>query len=132
MGRPFGGCPLWVAPFGRSLSSCMQYMHQLQVVSPHFCHNSNTQPQVVSRFARHHHLASLRSARWVSYSIEVPSGFWNLNFSYHSIKGCKKGVPDLTLYCLILTVLAFKFIMGSKINLKKFCKKIYGNRLRKN
>ena len=37
-----------------------------------------------------------------------------------------------TLYCLIWTVLACINQMGYKNTLKKFCKKIYGNRLKKN
>ena len=44
----------------------------------------------------------------------------------------KKKILTLTLYCLIWTVSVGKNKMGSKSTLKKFCKKIYGYRPRKN
>ena len=44
----------------------------------------------------------------------------------------KKKILNHALYCLIWTVSVGKNKMGSKSTLKKFCKKIYGYRPRKN
>ena len=62
--------------------------------------------------------------------IEVPERFGFLLFIIFINLYIKKRLLFLTLYCLIQTDLAYKNKMGSKSTLKKFCKKIYGNRLR--
>jgi hypothetical protein len=45
-------------------------------------------------------------------SIEVPKPFLNLQSFIYLISIYKKGSQNLTLYCLISTVLVYKIIMG--------------------